>query len=186
MDFRLSDDQEALRDGIRSFCEGGFPAEKLAERALAGGFDRAQWRELARMGVFGLRLPESQGGVGLGMADAVLVFAELGRRLVPGPLAWTHLLADRIDGAGCGETVVGGVDALDPRGGPVLIEHLAALDALVVLRADGVFRVDPRSLRANAVATPLDPHTPLSHVAELPPGTRIGSADEARRLRLEG
>ena len=184
MDFQRSDDQRALQEGIRAFCDGRVSLEAL--RALEEKFDRALWGELAEMGVFGLRQPESRGGVGLGMADAVLVFSELGRRLVPGPLAWTHLLADRIDGAGSGETVVGGVDAFDARGGPVLVEHPAALDALVVLRADGVFRVDAKSLRMEPIAIPLDPHTPVARVAELPRGERIGSPEDARRLRLEG
>ena len=184
MDLQRSDDQRALQEGIRAFCDGRVSPEAL--RALEEKFDRALWSELAEMGVFSLRQPESRGGVGLGMADAVLVFSELGRRLVPGPLAWTHLLADRIDGAGSGETVVGGVDGLDPRGGPVLVEHPGALDALVVLRADGVFRVDPKSLRMQPIEIPLDPHTPVASVAELPRGERIGSAEDARQLRLEG
>jgi alkylation response protein AidB-like acyl-CoA dehydrogenase len=68
MDFRLTDDQEALRDGVRAFCEARFAAKRLDETARAGGFDRALWTELAGMGVFGLRLPERNGGVGLGMA----------------------------------------------------------------------------------------------------------------------
>src|SRR5262245_8656318 len=184
MDFQLSDDQRALQEGIRSFCDGRVPLDAL--KGLDEKFDRALWGELAEMGVFSLRLPESRGGVGLGAADAVLVFAELGRRLVPGPLVWSHLLADRIDGAARGETVVGGVDTLDPRGGPLLVEHFAALDAPVVLRADGVFRVDPRGLRATLVGVPLDPHTPISLLAELPKGEKIGDAADARRLRLEG
>ena len=62
------------------------------------------------MGVFGLRLAEDEGGVGLGTADGVLVFAELGRRLVPGPLVWTHLAAGLIKGAASGDCVVGGLD----------------------------------------------------------------------------
>ena len=184
MDFQRSDDQRALQEGIRAFCDGRVSLEAL--RGLEEKFDRTLWGELAEMGVFSLRQPESRGGVGLGMADAVLVFSELGRRLVPGPLAWTHLLAGRIDGAGSGETVVGGVDQLDPRGGPVLVEHFGALDALVVLRADGVYRVDARKLRAEPVATPLDPHTPVALVAELPRGDQIGDGAEARQLRLEG
>jgi alkylation response protein AidB-like acyl-CoA dehydrogenase len=184
VDFQRSDDQKALQEGIRSFCEGRVSLDAL--RGLEEKFDRGLWKELAQMGVFALRQPESRGGVGLGMADAVLVFSELGRRLVPGPLAWTHLLADRIEGAGAGDVVVGGIDLLDPRGGPALIEHLGALDALVALRADGVYRIDPRRLRAESVATPLDPHTPLSHVAELPRGEAIGSTADARRLRLLG
>jgi alkylation response protein AidB-like acyl-CoA dehydrogenase len=184
MDFQLSEDQRALQEGIRSFSDGRVPLDAL--KGLEEKFDRTLWGELAEMGVFSLRQPESRGGVGLGMADAVIVFAELGRRLVPGPLAWSHLLAGRIDGVGSGEKVVGGVDRIDPRGGPVLIEHFAALDALAVLRADGVYQLDPRSLRAEPIATPLDPHTPIALVAELPKGEKIAGEAEAQRLRLEG
>ncbi len=93
MDFQLSEDQKALQAGIRSFCESRMPNEKLAEFEHKNGFDAGLWAELAEMSVFGLRLPESDGGVGLGNADAVIVFAELGRRLLPGPLVWTHLAA---------------------------------------------------------------------------------------------
>lgn len=184
MDFRLSEDQEALRDGVRAFCEGRFGVERLDETARAGGFDRDLWAELASMGVFSLRQPESDGGVGLGMADAVLVFAELGRRLVPGPAIWSHLAAGLVPGAGAGDAVVGGLDATD--GEPVLIEHLPALATLLVVHDDGVERVDPRSLEATPVVTPLDPLTPLHLVTSLPRGERIGDAALAARLRLEG
>lgn len=184
MDFRLSEEQEALRDGVRAFCEGRFGVERFDETARAGGFDRDLWGELASLGVFSLRQPESEGGVGLGMADAVLVFTELGRRLVPGPAPWSHLAAALIPGAGAGTTVAGGLDTAD--GEPVLIEHLAALDALLVVRDDGVERVDPRAVDATPVATPLDPLTPLHHAPTLPRGDRIGDAALAARLRLEG
>jgi alkylation response protein AidB-like acyl-CoA dehydrogenase len=184
MDFRLSEDQEALRDGVRAFCEGRFPLERLDETARAGGFDRALWGELASLGAFALRRPESEGGVGLGMADAVLVFAELGRRLVPGPAIWSHLAAGLVPGAGSGGTVVAGIDVAD--GEPLLIEHLAACDALLVVRDDGVERVDPRSVEAEPVATPLDPLSPLHHAVSIPRGERLGDAACAARLRLEG
>lgn len=184
MDFRLTEDQEALRDGVRSFCEGRFGVERLDETARAGGFDRDLWGDLASLGVFSLRQPEREGGVGLGMADAVLVFAELGRRLVPGPAIWSHLAAGFVPGAGAGNAVTGGLDATD--GEPVLIEHLAALDALLVVHDDGVERVDPRAVVATPVATPLDPLTPLHHAAALPRGERIADATLAARLRLEG
>jgi alkylation response protein AidB-like acyl-CoA dehydrogenase len=186
MDFQLTEDQEALRDGIRSFCEGRIPIETLRELEEKDAFDRALWGELAEMGVFSLRLPESEGGVGLGFADAVLVFAELGRRLVPGPLAWTHLLADRIGGAESGETIVGGIDLSVPDGAPVVIEYLAHLDALVVLRPDGIYRLDPRALSAQPIERPLDPHTPVHHVASLPEGDRFGDAEAAATLRVQG
>jgi alkylation response protein AidB-like acyl-CoA dehydrogenase len=149
-----------------------------------GGFDRGLWGELAEMGVFALRLPESQGGVELGMADAVIVFSELGRRLVPGPLAWSHMAAGLIDGAASGETVVGGIDA--EVSGPIMVEHLDFLDALIVLYADRVERVDPTSVKAQAIAKPLDPLTPVHHVSELPAGEVIGDGELATRMRLEG
>jgi hypothetical protein len=124
--------------------------------------------------------------VGLGSADAVVVFAELGRRLVPGPLVWTHIAAGLVAGAASGDTVVGGLDRVRPTSEPVLVEHLERLDALLVLRPDGVARLDPRDLDAIPVETPLDPLTPVHHVRELPRGERVGSAADALRLRREG
>ena len=186
MDFRLTDDQIALRDGIRSFCDGQMPQEKLGALAATGGFDRVLWQSVAEMGVFGLRAAESDGGIGLGMADAVLVFSELARRLVPGPIVWTHLAAGLVPDATTGEAIVGGLDLSGALGEPYLVEHFTELDALLVLHADRVERLDPRTLKSIAVATPLDPLTPLHHVLDLPTGERIGGADLAARLRLEG
>ncbi len=184
MDFRLSQDQEALREGIRVFCAGRFPTERLPELGKQGTLDRELWRELAEMGVFSLRRPEQEGGVGLGCAEAVLVFAELGRRLVPGPLVWTQLAAEWLPPAASGERVVTGLDRAN--GEPHLVEHLAVADAVLVLRQDGVHRVDPQTLRAEAVATPLDPLTPVHHVLELAAGERLAGPEAATRLRLEG
>jgi alkylation response protein AidB-like acyl-CoA dehydrogenase len=186
VDFRLSEDQQALRAGIRGFCEGRVGIERLRELEGARAFDPGLWRELAEMSVFALRQPEARGGVGLGMADAVLVFVELGRRLVPGPLAWTHLAAGLVPGAGSGEAVVGGLDAAGGAAGPWLVEHFESLDALLVVRPEGVEKLDPRRLAAKPAGAPLDPHTPLHHLERLPRGERVGGADAGRRLRLEG
>ena len=186
MDFQPTEDQKALREGIRSFVEGQVPNERIAELEKTKGFDRALWGELAEMGVFALRLPEDEGGVGLGYADAVLVFAELGRRLVPGPLVWSHLAAGLIDGAATGETVVGGIDLCAGNPEPILIEHLDSLDALLVLRPDGIERIDPKTLNAQEVEVPFDPLTPLHHVESLPAGEKIGDAAACERMRLEG
>jgi alkylation response protein AidB-like acyl-CoA dehydrogenase len=185
VDFQLTEDQAALRDGIRSFCEGRVSIDQLRELEK-DGFDRSLWGELAEMGVFGLRQPESEGGVGLGMADAVLVFAELGRRLVPGPTLWSHLAAPLVEGAASGDAVVGGLDRMRPSSDPILIEHLEHLDALLVLQPDGVFWIDPQQIAGEPVATPLDPLTPVHLVASLPEGERLGDGALAARLRLEG
>lgn len=185
MEFRLSEDQIALREGVRSYCSDRIPNERFVEIEKLGGFDRELWSEVAELGVFALRLPEEQGGVGLGMADAVIVFAELGRRVVPGPLAWTHLAAGLVDGAETGATVVGGVDVA---GGAkaVVVEYLSFLDALLVLRDDGVYRVDPKAVKGQPIETPLDPLTPVHEVSDLPKGEKIGDAALAEQLRRDG
>jgi alkylation response protein AidB-like acyl-CoA dehydrogenase len=186
MDFRLSEDQKALQQGVRSFCDGRLPVEALHELATKGGFDAALWRDLAELGVFSLRLSEDAGGVGLGSADAAVVFAELGRRLAPGPLAFTHLAAGIVPGAAAGAVVVGGLDRMRPGSDPILVEHLPQLGALLVLSTAGVELLDPRILDAMPVATPFDPLTPVHHVRTLPRGERIGGPEEAARLRREG
>jgi alkylation response protein AidB-like acyl-CoA dehydrogenase len=185
MDFQLSEDQQALQSGLRSFCDDRYAFEKIAELEKVP-LERARWRELAEMGVFSLRLSEAQGGVGLGMAEAALVFAELGRRVVPGPLLFCHLLAGLVPGAATGEVVVGGLDRWHAGNAPLLVEYPDALDVLAVLAQDGVHRIDARELKGTRVETPLDPLTPLAHVAELPKGERIAGPEQAARLRLEG
>ena len=68
------------------------------------------------------------------MADAVVVFEELGRALVPGPLVGTFLAANAgvVEGAAEGRAQVG-LFCGGP--GPILVEHLASLDGLLVLPA---------------------------------------------------
>jgi alkylation response protein AidB-like acyl-CoA dehydrogenase len=168
MNFDLTADQEALRDGIRSLCEGRFPMKRVRD-----GFDRSVWDELAEAGVFSLRAD------GFGLADGAIVFEELGRALVPGPLVWGHLLAVRAEG------VTGGVDVVT--GDPVMVEYLDAIDALAVVDADGV-RMVPAGEIAGAVlaARPLDPLTPVHRVEHLPDGERIGGTELVAQWRLEG
>lgn len=125
MRFQLSEDQRALRDGVREVLARRFGPREL--RAAADGppaLDRALWRALGDAGFFALRLPESEGGVGLGLPEAVLAFEEAGRVLLPGPLIATHLAAGRVPGAATGETVVTAVD-----GG--LVEWLTEADVVV-------------------------------------------------------
>ncbi|MEU0246848.1 acyl-CoA dehydrogenase family protein [Streptomyces sp. NPDC006235] len=155
MRFRLTDDQRALRDAMRQLLERHFDGEAL--RAAAQGparLDRELWRALGDAGFFALRLPQAQGGVGLGLPEAVLVFEEAGRVLLPGPLTATHLAAGVVPGAATGETVVAAVD-----GG--LVEWPAQAD---VVRGDAAGAVPVRSL---------DPLTPLHRV----PGAAAAEPD---------
>jgi alkylation response protein AidB-like acyl-CoA dehydrogenase len=186
VDFRVNADQQALKDGVRSFCNGCVSLDTLRELEGTGGFDRSLWKDLAELGAFALRLPEDRGGAGLGMSEAVLVFEELGRSLTPGPVLWSHLAAGLVDGTADGDVVVGALDLTSAVCEPYLVEHWEALDVLLVVRRDRVERIDPKSLSVEPVATPLDPLTPLHHAAALPSGEEIAGADTARDLRLTG
>ncbi|MFF7442650.1 acyl-CoA dehydrogenase family protein [Streptomyces sp. NPDC008122] len=106
MDFRLTEDQRALRRGVRELLGRLFDREALRGAVDEPSLDRGLWRELGDAGFFALRLPEEEGGVGLGLPEAVLVFEEAGRVLLPGPLVATHLAAGSLRGAAEGELVV--------------------------------------------------------------------------------
>ncbi len=169
MNFDLSDDQVALRDAIRRRCQ-----ERFDSTRVRAGFDAAMFAELADAGVFSLRAD------GFGWADASLVFQELGRALVPGPLVWSHLAHGVVDG------VAGGVER-PPAGQAVLVEHLEHLDTLVVLGDDGVATVPADALRgAVPLDWPLDPLTPLHRAEALPDTTPVADAATARTWRQAG
>ncbi|MEU3887895.1 acyl-CoA dehydrogenase family protein [Streptomyces sp. NPDC029041] len=140
----------AGRSGADGGGTGGEGPEASAAPEGEARLDRGLWQGLGELGLFALRLPEAEGGVGLGLPEAVLVFEEAGRVLLPGPLVATHLAAGSVPGAATGETVVAAVD-----GG--LVEWLAEAD---VVRGDAAGAVPLRSL---------DPLTPLHRVPAGPP-----------------
>lgn len=184
MDFQLSEDQRALRTGIRDLLAGRFDRDRMrAAHEGGGGVDRALWRELGGVGFFALRLPEAAGGVGLGLAECVLVFEEIGRALLPGPLAATQLAAGAVEGAAEGEAVV----ALAEPGRPV--GHLEGADALLVLDGERTRVLRGGELRrAVDEARPvrsLDPGTPLWRVPDLS-GYEGEVLPGGARLRYEG
>jgi alkylation response protein AidB-like acyl-CoA dehydrogenase len=184
MDFELTDDQVALQEGVRAFLDGRFSLDDVRAIESAGHLDRGRWQELGETGVFSIILPEGDGGLELGVSEAALVFEELGRALVPGPLVATFLAAPWIDGAATGETIVG---RFEP-GTPVsVLEHPADLDALFTLASDGVRRIDLAAMATRPVERPVDALTPLAVVdGDVPAGDVIADAEAADRARLVG
>lgn len=183
MDFEPTDDQVALQGELRRFlADRVTPEARRAILELPGAVDRDLWRELGALGTFSLTLSEAEGGVGLGLADATLVFEELGRAAVPGPVVGTFLAAGLgasiSPRARVGDAVVGVI----PGGDPAFVEHLDALDALVVVTPDGVVLADPPT-GARPVERPLDPLTPVHVVDVLPVGERVGGAEVVGHLR---
>ncbi|MGH2728221.1 MAG: acyl-CoA dehydrogenase family protein, partial [Actinomycetota bacterium] len=183
MNFDLSDDERALQQGMRDVCKRLFPMDRVRALEDAGGVDRTLWHELGQAGVFSLRIPESDGGVGLGMTEAALVFEELGRALVPGPVISTHLAASLLEGARSGERVVGMIERDRT---PPVVGQLPALDTLAVVDAKGLWLLDPQHLGAIPVRQPLDPLTPVYLIEHLPKGERFAPPSEVKRWRREG
>ncbi|MGW1211077.1 acyl-CoA dehydrogenase family protein [Streptomyces sp. NPDC002499] len=159
MRFQLTVEQKDLRDAVRAVVGSRSAAGASGLVAPRGGaadvhspaplkaprLDRGMWRALGDLGLFSLRLAESDGGAGLGLPEAVLVFEEVGAALVPGPLVATHLAAGVVPGAATGETVVAAADGR-------LVEWLDEAD-VVLPGAEGA--VPLRSV---------DPSTPLHRV----------------------
>ncbi|MCA1726868.1 MAG: acyl-CoA dehydrogenase family protein [Actinobacteria bacterium] len=119
MNFDLTDEERTLQAGVRALCRSEELPDHPAARSHPGGVSRESWKALAEYGVFSMRLPEPE-GTALGLAQASLVFEELGRANVPGPLVASHLAAGRIDGAATGEVLVG---AMERTKGPARSAH---------------------------------------------------------------
>jgi alkylation response protein AidB-like acyl-CoA dehydrogenase len=91
MHFALTEEQVALRDGVR---------ELLADRCTpavvrsAADTDPAPlWEALTGLGVLGVAVPEEVGGLGLTFTDLVPVLEETGYAAVPLPVAETAAVA---------------------------------------------------------------------------------------------
>jgi alkylation response protein AidB-like acyl-CoA dehydrogenase len=174
MHFLPTDDQRNLQRGVRELLDRRFPLDRLAglARPEGGGpigFDAALWAELTETGVFGLR-----SDLGLGLADAALVFEELGRAAVPGPLVGTFLAAGRVDGP---------VTVVEPGRAPLLVAHLDASTAVLVVAGEEVRLAT--EVTGTKLGDPLDPLTPLHELAADPAGDVVATGPEAHRLRLE-
>jgi alkylation response protein AidB-like acyl-CoA dehydrogenase len=182
MNFDLDDDERALQQGIRELCRGRAPSDRIRAAAGTSGVDRDLFLELGEAGVFALTLPEDRGGLGLGATHATVVFEELGRALVPGPLVATHLGAVmHVGGAQSGKTIVTSID----EDGSV-ITHLSASDVIVVVGDLDLFTTEPAEFIeiANRSLRPLDPLTPVHTLTHEPQkGSGLAYADDALRWR---
>lgn len=93
MDFEFTDDQLSLRDAVARWVDKGFSFERRHAIAKKGGATRDVYGELAELGLAGLRVSESHGGMGFGAVEAMVVMEELGRGLVNAPYAAGALVA---------------------------------------------------------------------------------------------
>ncbi len=98
MDFDLSDDQLALRDGARELLDDRASAARVrAHTASGASFDADLWRAMVDQGWLGIELPED---LALGGVEVAIMCEELGRHAAPAPYLPTVLAIDVFAAAG--------------------------------------------------------------------------------------
>jgi len=102
MRFALTEDQTDFRAAVRGLLDDTCPPEAVRAAwrepvgEIVGGGDgrvRAAWDALAEMGVLGVMVPESRGGLGMGDEDLVPLLVECGRAALPDPVSSTAYVA---------------------------------------------------------------------------------------------
>jgi alkylation response protein AidB-like acyl-CoA dehydrogenase len=91
MDFELSEEQEQLRDSVRSVLERECPPAVVRaayEGRLDGEGDRL-WGVITGLDWPAIAVPESMGGLGMGYVELALVAEEMGRAVAPAPFMST-------------------------------------------------------------------------------------------------
>jgi alkylation response protein AidB-like acyl-CoA dehydrogenase len=94
MDFTFSPEQEGFRAAVRTALAAEAPSAYV--RAMIDdpvGVTPELWRTMAELGWLGVLVPESAGGLGLGLVDVVVLQEELGRLPFPGPLVSSAVAA---------------------------------------------------------------------------------------------
>ena len=95
----LTDDQKMLQETAATFLrEEGAISKQLRhwrDTGCTDGYGSDLWKQFGELGLTGICIPESQGGLGLGAVEAALVLEEIGRNLTPSPFLTTAVAAAR-------------------------------------------------------------------------------------------
>ena len=95
MNFAFTDEQEQLREFVRSFLEEKSPESAVREQMdTERGFDPEVWTQMSeQMGLPALTVPEAYGGQGFSRVEQVVVLEEMGRALLCAPYFSSAVLA---------------------------------------------------------------------------------------------
>ncbi|MGI9622126.1 MAG: acyl-CoA dehydrogenase family protein [Acidimicrobiales bacterium] len=95
MNFAFSEEQDQLREFVRSFLEDKSPEAAVREQMeTEQGYDEAVWSQMAeQMGLQALTIPEEYGGQGYGYVELIVVLEEMGRALLCAPYFSSVVLA---------------------------------------------------------------------------------------------
>ena len=93
MHFSFTDQQLEFRDAVRQVLVKECTTEAVRTAYSAPTARTPRWSTRADLGVTGITVPESLGGLGLGLVDLVPLIEEAGRVALPEPLATTTGIA---------------------------------------------------------------------------------------------
>jgi alkylation response protein AidB-like acyl-CoA dehydrogenase len=89
VDLEFTDDQDELRDSVRSFLQKECPIELVRAVVETGEPPEKLWSSMVALDWPALAIPEENGGIGLSFVETAVVAEELGRVVAPGPLLAT-------------------------------------------------------------------------------------------------
>lgn len=89
----VRESMDMIRESARGILGHGDLNRTRSLRYTTPGFDRRFWTDICGMGWPALRVPEAQGGAGMGMLAYCALAEELGRALLPEPLIHGALAA---------------------------------------------------------------------------------------------
>ena len=93
MDFSFTSEQDELRGAVRDLAERRCSSQQVRAAMASGGVDEGLWTTaVTQLGLAGLPVAESAGGVGATWVEVGIVLEELGACLAPIPLL-SHLVA---------------------------------------------------------------------------------------------
>jgi len=95
VNFAFSEEQDQLREFVRSFLDDKSPETAVREQMdTEVGYDEAVWNQMAeQMGLQALAIPEEYGGQGYGFVEQIVVLEEMGRALLCAPYFSSCVLA---------------------------------------------------------------------------------------------
>ncbi len=140
------ENERMVRDGALGFVQAHHSMKRVRQmRTTESGYSREVWQALAGAGWLGLRVPEQQGGAGMGMAEVAVLCEVFGEALLPEPWIacglWPVALV-----SGCSQA------ALRDR----LLPNMLSGDIVLALAwQDAPFHLDPAQTSATLTGTPL-------------------------------
>jgi alkylation response protein AidB-like acyl-CoA dehydrogenase len=101
MELVLTDEQKMLDQSAQDFIKKASPVTRMRELrddTESTGYDKKVFQQMAKLDWTAILFPDEMGGMGMGMADMVVVMEAIGTGLAPEPLIPSVILPEFIEG----------------------------------------------------------------------------------------